>query len=522
MQAFVDQIRDLATGYLPTLLLAVAVLVAGWLIALAGAALTRVILKRTTVDDRIARWTTGKGEAEGVGIEPIAGRVVFWVLMAFVLVAFFSVLGLNPVTTPLSQFLDEVFVFLPRLLSAGVLLLLAWIVASGLRFAVRKAVAATKLDERLAAEVGTERDPEQDGKKPSRMVSETVYWLVLLLFLPAILDALALEGLLGPVNELLNKVLAFLPNLLVAGIILAVGWLMARIIQRVVTNLASAVGTDTFGERLQLDKALGDRKLSNLLGLVVYILVLVPVVIAALDAVKLEAVTQPASAMLEQLLEAVPRIFAATVVLFVAYLLARLVSDLVGRLLHGVGFDQALARIGLSSKEKVEPSAGSEPGAVTLRRPSGLVGLIVMVAILLFATIEALRMLDFDALALIVTNFTLFAANVLLGVLIFGLGLFLANLAAEAIRSSSAQHASSLALLSRAAILVLASAMALRQAGIAEDIINMAFGLVFGAVAVAGALAFGLGGRDLAARYLSEWSNRLREGIEEGGSGPGR
>ena len=164
--------------------------------------------------------------------------------MLFVLVAFFSILGLSPVTTPLSQFLDEVFVFLPRLLSAGVLLLLAWIVASGLRYAVRKTMSATKLDERLAAEGGGE-----ERKSPSGMVSETVYWLVLLLFLPAILDALALEGLLGPVNELLNKVLAFLPNLLVAGIILAVGWLMARIIQRVVTNLLSAVGADGLGER---------------------------------------------------------------------------------------------------------------------------------------------------------------------------------------------------------------------------------------------------------------------------------
>lgn len=513
MRAFFDQIRDLTTGYLPTLLLAVAVLVAGWLIAMVCAAMVRALLKRTTVDNRIAQWATDKREGEAIKVEPFAGRVVFWVLMLFVLVAFFSILGLSPVTTPLSQFLDEVFVFLPRLLSAGVLLLLAWILASGLRFAVRKAVAATNLDERLATEVGA----EEERSRPSRMVGETVYWLVFLLFLPAILDALALEGLLGPVNQLLNKVLAFLPNLLVAGIILAVGWLMARIIQRVVANLLSAVGTDSLGERLQLDKALGDRRLSNLLGLIVYVLVLIPVVIAALDAVQLDAVTRPASAMLEQLLEAVPRIFAAAAVLFVAYLIARLVSDLVSRLLHGVGFDKVLARIGLAAKVEAEPTEASEPSALTVRRPSGLVGLIVMVAILLFATIEALRMLDFEALATIVTDFTVFAANVLLGVLIFGLGLYLANLAAQAIRASNARHAPPLALLSRTAILILASAMALRQAGIAEDIINMAFGLMFGAVAVAGALAFGLGGRDLAARYLSDWSNRLQEDLEEPG-----
>jgi len=59
--------------------------------------------------------------------------------------------------------------------------------------------------------------------------------------------------------------------------------------------------------------------------------------------------------------------------------------------------------------------------------------------------------------------------------------------------------------LARGVILVLAGAMALRQTGVADDIVNLAFGLTLGAVAVAFAVAFGLGGRDMAARTLEEW-----------------
>ena len=96
----------------------------------------------------------------------------------------------------------------------------------------------------------------------------------------------------------------------------------------------------------------------------------------------------------------------------------------------------------------------------------------------------------------------------LLGIVIFGLGVYLANLAARAIQSSG--QSTLLATSARVAILVLAGAMALRQMNVAEDIINMAFGLMLGAAAVAAAIAFGMGGRDLARQELERWSDDLK------------
>jgi hypothetical protein len=116
--------------------------------------------------------------------------------------------------------------------------------------------------------------------------------------------------------------------------------------------------------------------------------------------------------------------------------------------------------------------------------------------------------MQFDALAGIVSQFTLFAGDVLLGVVILAIGLYLAGLAAEAIQSSGTNQAALLSTVARAAIIILAAAMALRQAGLAEDIINLAFGLVLGAAAVAAALAFGLGGRELAGQQLGKWLGR--------------
>jgi hypothetical protein len=490
--SFVEQ--ALARG--PELLAAVAILVIGWLVALAVSLLVRVLLKKTEMDDRLAAWLVGEERADGVEIEKWISRGVFAILMLFVLVAFFQVLGLTVITEPLNRFLIEIFEYIPNLIGPAILVLVAFLVASGLRFVVRRTVSVSKLDERLVDQAGLEED---EVPPLSKTMGDAVYWLVFLLFLPAILGALKLDGLLGPVQGMVDKTLAFLPNLLAAGVILGVGWLLARIVQRIVSNLLAVVGVDRLSDQVGLSKALGEQKLSGLIGLVLYIVILVPVLIASLNALALEAITQPASAMLNTFLSALPLIFGAALVVIIAYFVGRVVSSLVTGLLAGVGFNKVLVKLGIGS----EPEEGE-------RTPAEIVGYLVLVAILLFATVEAVGLLGFEVLATLVTQFMIFAAHVLLGLIIFVIGMFLANLASKTVVASGARQASVLALAARVSILVLAGAMALREMGLANEIITIAFGLVLGAIAVATAIAFGIGGREMAAETLQRWRNELR------------
>src|SRR5207244_3798706 len=143
----------------------------------------------------------------------------------------------------------------------------------------------------------------------------TAFWLVILFFLPAILDALALPGLLQPLQTMVTRIFTFLPNLLAAVVIFLVGWFVARIAQRVVTGLLAAAGVDRFAERIGIAKALGSNQLSSLLGTIVYLLILIPVLISALDALGIAAITGPASTMLNTILTALPNIFAAGLML---------------------------------------------------------------------------------------------------------------------------------------------------------------------------------------------------------------
>ncbi|MEE8163503.1 MAG: mechanosensitive ion channel, partial [Anaerolineae bacterium] len=481
---------------IPNLIGALAILIIGWLVALVVSAIVRRALRRTTLDNRLARWIVGEEKAEAIEVERWIAKGVYYLIMLFVLIAFFQTLGLTIITEPLNQLLIQVFQYAPRLLGAGFLLLIAWIVASALKLVVSRVLSAAKIDERLGSLAGL----EEEGRVPlAQTLGDAVYWLVSLLFLPAVLDALGLEGLLEPVQGMTNKVLGFLPNIFAAGLILVVGWFIARIVQRIVTNLLAAIGADRLSEQVGLATVLGKQRLSGLLGLVVYVLILIPVLIAALNALALEAITRPAANMLNTILGALPAIFAASLVVTIAYLVGRVVAGLVTNLLTGAGFNAILARLGLGK----EPAEGE-------RTPSEIVGYLVLVAIMLFAAVEASRLLGFVLLADLVTQFTVFAGQVILGLIIFAIGLYLANLTSKTVLASGAAQARLLALAARVSILVLAGAMALRQMGLANEIINLTFSLLLGAIAVAVALAFGLGGREIAARELEGWLRSVR------------
>jgi sulfur transfer protein SufE len=291
-------------------------------------------------------------------------------------------------------------------------------------------------------------------------------------------------------------VLGFLPNLFAAALIAGVGWFIARILQQITSNLLAALGMDQLSENVGLTAVLGKQRLSGVVGLIVYILILIPVLVAALNALQLDAITEPASNMLDAILAAIPLVFAAALLLVIAYVVGRVVAGLIANLLGSIGFDRILALVGYSEDDA--------PG----RGPSDIAGYLVQVAILLFASIEASRLLGFSVLADLVAQFLVFSGQVLLGLVIFAIGLYLSNLAATVIQASENDQAKLLSLVARISIIVLAGTMALSQMNIAGDIINLAFGIVLGSVALALALAFGFGGREVAARQLEEWKRK--------------
>ena len=232
--------------------------------------------------------------------------------------------------------------------------------------------------------------------------------------------------------------------------------------------------------------------------------------IAALNALRIDAISVPAIAMLQQILNTLPAIFTAAFILIAAYFLAKFVADLVTNILTSIGFDNIFSILGFRTRVRRRESPldlSRQPDAAsvaTTRTPSEIVGIIVLVGIMLFATIAAVDILNIAALTALVSAIVVVFGRILAGLGVFAVGLFLANLAFNIITSSGSQQTQILGQIARVAIIALVSAMALQQIGIASDIVNLAFGLLLGAIAVAIALAFGLGARDIAGEQVRE------------------
>ncbi len=455
---------------------ALVILIVGWLLANLIANMIGKLLKNNDhVKNFILKFTD---EADGEGkVINVVVKVVFFILIIFVIGAAFDALNLTVMTDPINRFLGPIFAFLPKLIAAGIIFVVAWVVATLIKMLVQKSGEKFKLDSKVSG-----------AEKPAgftKALADIAFWIVLFFFLPLILSALQLSSILAPLQNMINKILGMLPNVITAFIILLIGWFIAKKLREVTASILVSAGVDNLLKQDENDTM----NISEILSLLVYVLILVPVIAASLQVVGLESLAQPVSNMLEQILNFVPTLFAAGVIVFIAYFLGKIIGDIVTAVIAKLNLEKALKNIGLLSQE-CEIHIGK------------IVGKLVFVLIVFFAALQAAELLGFMQIVDLANQFIVLFGKVLLGLVIIAIGFYIAQFVASIILKQNNNSAKILAMIARIAIVFFALAMGLGQMGLAEDIIKMAFGFTLGAVVIAAAIAFGVGGRNEAARIL--------------------
>jgi hypothetical protein len=524
------------------IVLAIIILVLGWIVAIVVASSVEKLLKRTEIDNRIAGWVTGDdGTGSSFPIEKWVGRTVFYLIMLFVLVLFLQFLRVE--ASPLSTFLEEITTFLPKLGGALLLIGLAWAIASIARLLIVRSLQSVQFDQQVDQQVneGTATTTGTEQVALSETIANVVYWFIYLLFLPLVLNALGLQAALDPVINLVDQVLSALPRIAKALLIIGGGWLLAQIVRRLLTNSLAAAGLDRVINERDLLPTPGQQSLSWLIGTVVYVLILIPFAIGSLEALGIDAISVPASEMLNQVLAALPKIFTAAVILTVFYVVGQFVRQIVTNILTGIGFNRLPIILGLpedfgQTTPPVDAGSPESIGALnveattppetpeipetpepTKATPSEIVGVISFIAVMFLAVIAATEILEIESLNSIVLVILAIAGQVGVGVVVFAIGLYFANLAFRLISSPGGRQARIVAHAARISIVILVIAMSLKQMGIASNIVDLAFGLLLGAIAVAIALAFGLGGRDIAAEQIRYWLENFKRNDDNQG-----
>ncbi|NJN79450.1 MAG: mechanosensitive ion channel, partial [Anaerolineales bacterium] len=327
---------------IPILAIIVGLFVA-WIVGRVGAFLVRKGLESAKVDQRVSDSLGTKSE-----ITKWVSGFAFWAIFILVLLWLVSLAqGMNLLPAGLSANAEQ-YAFINgvigQVISVGISLLVAWIIATVLKFLVIRVLNITRLDERLGEKV--------TGKKASNMnesIGKAVFWLVFLVFIPSILNSLGIGAAASSVQGLVDQMLAYIPGIIGAVVILFLGGLLARIIRQIVTGFLEGVGVDSLGERFGLSKSQNAMPLSSLLGTIVYILILVPVVISALDVLNLPVISVIGTQLLSGVTGAILSILGAAIILGVAYYIAKFISEIVTSLLAGIGFDRLPSALGFKT-----------------------------------------------------------------------------------------------------------------------------------------------------------------------------
>lgn len=487
---------------LQNLIIALIVLLIGWIIAKMIASGVEKGIKKANLEEKVFSKfrDTGTDSGSKVDTGKIISKVVYYVLLVVVFILFFNILNLDMIANPLAELISTFLAFVPAVLKAAIILVLAFILGIIAQWIVTTGGRKLNLAN-LFVRLRVADTPE----KASEYITATgkiAFYLIILLFVPGILNALDIEGVAEPFSSVLDTVLAFIPRLISAVIIFAIGWFVAKFVKSLIVNLLQAVGSEKVVNRLKLEKVFEGTTLASFVGNVVFALILIQVTISALEKLELTGITDPAISMLHQVWDLIPNIIVAVAIILIAIWAGKFLGELVHNLLTRLGFDKITNNMQLGNKD-------IDSNTMT---PSKIVGYIVQVLIIFFLIVQALTLIKLNFLVEIATVITAYLPNVLAAVLILGVALIVANLVEKVFKDMlNGPAIRIIAGFAKYAILVLAVFMALTQLGIATSIVSSAFILILGGLALAFGLAFGLGGKEFARKNLEKFDQTIEE-----------
>ena len=420
------------------------------------------------------------------------------------------------------SFLDDIdwAGVLGKALGAIAILVITWLLAM-----IVKSV-FTKLSQKVPAL----QKAGADGASVGTTLGSIGSLIIRLLGLVSLLQLLGLTQVLTPIQSMIDGVLGFLPNLIGAGIVFFVGALLAKVVRQLVETALGALPFDSWmkkagaksssipgsptaapaggppppptgqpappqgGQGAGAPGDQGQTSIPRTLATVLYALIMIVVTISALQILGIESISRPAEQMLQTIFDTIPLIVAAGIMLALGVFIARFAGDIIEQVLDGIGVDRQLDELDiLPDDTKVVPAVAK----------------ITQIAIVLFFAVMAAQLLQFPQITEFLSEVLSLGGKVVFGGAIIAAGFFIASLLAKLLSGVGAT-------IVKYATIILFVAMGLKYMGIADSIIELGFGALVVGGAAAAALAFGLGGRDAAARQLERLSAKAEQNSQHG------
>lgn len=346
---------------------------------------------------------------------------------------------------------------------------------------------------------GLGKQAKTTGGNIGKSLSKAVFWVLWLVFILMGLSQFPqISQELGFLNGMLDNVFGYLPQLVIGMVVLAVGVMLANVVQNALSATLEVAQVDRLASRFGVSETTADGTPSNSiakgLGGLAKAIVILLFAIAAIGIWDIPGFSDEVNNMLGTVLEYIPSILGAAIILAVSVFIGRFVSNLVKSTLPALGVDSSLSTV------------ASLDGDSTRVVPSNIIATISFVGIVLMGLTAAMKALGIPELTNVFNTLLEVGGRVVLGVVIIGAGFFIANFVAKIAAQAFGDVPANII---KYATMVLVTFMGLESMQLGRDIVNTAFEYSLGAAAVAGgiggAIAFGLGGREWANKKLNEW-----------------
>lgn len=382
---------------------------------------------------------------------------------------------------------------LPGVIRMLVLVIIAFSLASLLRKLTLSGLNKIQFSQKLQ-EWGVIK-PEDNGQSLIKTLGQLVYFLVILFFLPSILSGLNISSTVDPISSMFEKFFAFIPNMIAAGLILFVGTFFCKFIKGLLTGVLERLDIDTWyakvtgQEKLPIDT----KQLISVLSTVVYVLIFIPILTLALETLGITSISQPIVTILNQVIGILPHVLVALVLIAVGSFVAKLIGNLLENLLETAGINAYSKYLFTKEEANFELSA--------------IITQVVRAIIIVFFFIQAIQVLNLEVFNAVGSALLGYLPSLISAVAIVILAIIASNLVANFLQKVT--DSPLVITIVRYLMIVFAVFMALDQLKFAQHIVQSTFTIVLGALAVAFALAFGLGGREFAARQLEKLEKKI-------------
>lgn len=324
--------------YLPQLLLGIVLIIVAWIVAtLVGKAVSKG-LKAIGIGKYFQKWGATKTEEQSHALIDTLSKVAYYLVWVLFLPGIFSTFGLDSIGQPIMNMIDTVLVFIPNIIAAGIVLVLGLFAAKLVKNLVYNVAIAANIDKHLAKLTGGDINDAEVKKNKGTLASvlaNIVYFLIVIPIILVALEVLNINSIAEPISSVLNTILSAIPNILVAVVLLIVGFAIAKFAGMILTDLLKSAGLNKYSSYLKKSSNM-NLDLAKIAGQTVAVLIGLFFLVEALNALNLEMLNSILSVVIGYL----PNVLFATIIIGLGFvggqMLSSAIKNTTGSMLAGM------------------------------------------------------------------------------------------------------------------------------------------------------------------------------------------